>query len=467
MALRLQITSEHQDLVGDDVVREFADAGGSIGRSLRNDWILPDPDRYISGRHATIDYRSGMYYLADLSTNGVYINDEKEAVGRGNPRRLYDGDRLRMGDFEISVSIDDDGSLEIPDEDPSTLVKDKVEQLVAEDSPETGEQMLDAEEITGGDAFHSTLFDTSTEKTSTERSINTPETKAKAQTNSQAKAKSKPPEAPLAVSAKQSEAKKPLKTPTRVETTSNDLFDVFLDGLGLDRSELHPSVDPAEVMKNAGQVMREFVSGMSRLLVSRANLKTAFALDQTTVLPRHNNPLKLSQNSADSIKQLLVGHAGEYLGPRDAVREVCRDLLFHQDAFLGAMTSAFGAFADRFDPEELAAAFESDSESKSMLGFMNKSKYWQLYCEHYPAMTARSQGRFPSAFSQAFVKAYERQIADLLRLNPQEPATSKPARTPAAAPSANNEDDIDLKATVNDHRSTVFDTGSMAGRAAR
>ena len=47
----------------------------------------------------------------------------------------------------------------------------------------------------------------------------------------------------------------------------------------------------------AGQVLRELVKGCTELLASRANLKHAFRLDQTTVLPRHNNPMKFSENT--------------------------------------------------------------------------------------------------------------------------------------------------------------------------
>ena len=65
MSLQIEIVSEHAKLVGEDAMHEFSDDGGTIGRSLRNDWILPDPDNFISGRHATIDYQGGIYYLAD------------------------------------------------------------------------------------------------------------------------------------------------------------------------------------------------------------------------------------------------------------------------------------------------------------------------------------------------------------------------------------------------------------------
>ena len=111
MTCQLEIISEHRDIVGDDAVRVFREEGGSIGRSLQNDWILPDPDRYISGRHATIDFKGGIYYLNDTSSNGVYLNGDCEPLGKGKPQRLFNGDRIRMGDFEIVVSIDsgDDG----------------------------------------------------------------------------------------------------------------------------------------------------------------------------------------------------------------------------------------------------------------------------------------------------------------------------------------------------------------------
>ncbi|MDH3748762.1 MAG: type VI secretion system-associated FHA domain protein TagH [Gammaproteobacteria bacterium] len=427
MALTLKIVSEHKEIVGDDAEREFSDVGGSIGRSLENDWILPDPDRYISGRHAVIDFKGGIYYLVDLSSNGVYVNDEHEPIGKGNPRRLFKGDRLRMGDFEIDVMLDKGESLVMPEEPDEHELPEDIEQLVPEVSLKTGVQLLDEEEITGDEEFQSALFGT----TKLER---TPTAKPK-------KEKSRPVK------------KKPVTKSTQVNVTSDDLFDSFLDGLGISRADLHSSVDAPEVMQNAGEVMKEFVEGISRLLISRAELKTAFRLDQTTVLPRHNNPLKLSENPVDSIKQLLVGREGEYLGPRDAVREVCRDLLFHQDAFLDAMSAAFVEFADRFDPDELVESFERSIGSKPLLGFLNKFKYWQLYCDLYPVMTEKGGGRFPHMFAEEFVMSYERQIAEFKRLSPMDSAQT----VPTLEPLPEEDSKADLAKTINDARAGSFD----------
>ena len=132
-------------------------AAPSVAR-CENDWILPDPDRYISGRHATIDYKGGMYYLADTSSNGVYMNGEVEPIGKGNPRRLFDGDRMRMGDFEFEISIDKGESLVMPLEPEPSVAPDNIEQFVDEDVIETGMQLLDEAEITGDDEFQSVLF---------------------------------------------------------------------------------------------------------------------------------------------------------------------------------------------------------------------------------------------------------------------------------------------------------------------
>jgi predicted component of type VI protein secretion system len=387
MPLTIKIVSEHRDLVGDDCVREYHEQGGTIGRSLQNDWILPDPDRYISGRHATIDYKGGMYYLADTSSNGVYMNGEAEPIGKGNPRRLFDGDRMRMGDFEFEVCIDKGESLVMPlDPDDRSVNKDHFDQFVDEELIETGMELLEEDEITGDNEFQSMLFGKEQPK----------------------KAGSEPePEPEL-------ELPGDLDDKKDLEVTAEDLFDSFLDGLGISRVELHPTVNRPELMMTAGMVLREFVEGTIKLLGSRANLKNAFRLDQTTLLPRQNNPMKFSDNTNDLIKQLLVGAEGEYLGARDAVHEACKDLLNHQNAFLDAMNSAFIEFADRFDPEELQSGFDRTLDSK-FFKFLDKSKYWDLYCDLYPIITEKGNNRFPQMFAEEFVRAYERQVAEYQR----------------------------------------------------
>ena len=419
MPLQLKIVSDNHDLVEGDVEREFGEAGGSIGRSLENDWILPDPDRYVSGRHATIDYKGGIYYVLDHSSNGVYINDEVEPIGKGNPRRLFDGDYIRMGDFEFAVSVDAGESIAVPLDSETPLravAADNMQQFVDEDSHGTDMNLLDEEEITGDAAFQQALFGRTSSKRS--RASNKPARAANDEGSTgarQPKSSTKPAAAESAPAAEQ------------------EIFNAFLEGLCISPSEVHPSTDRAAMMKTAGGTMRELIFGIITLMTSRSNLKNAFHLDQTSVLPRQNNPLKFSRNTDDLLMQLLLGTEGDYLGAVDAVREVCQDLLHHQNAFLDAMNTAFIEFADRFDPTELAENFDRTMNRGQALAFLKKSKYWDLYCNLYPIMTEKGGGRFPQMFGEEFVRAYERQIADYRRHDRGTPTAAEP-QPPAVDP---------------------------------
>jgi predicted component of type VI protein secretion system len=88
----------------------FGAAGGRIGRARDNDWILPDPKRYLSAHHAHVRCRQGTYFIEDTSTNGVYLNNALEPIGKAASPPLHDGDQLRMGAYQIKVSISDESA---------------------------------------------------------------------------------------------------------------------------------------------------------------------------------------------------------------------------------------------------------------------------------------------------------------------------------------------------------------------
>ncbi len=95
-------------MLGPASIRVFGPEGGSIGRSADNDWVLPDPERFVSSQHAVIESHGPEYVLTDTSTNGTFINQTDQPLGYGNRQKLIDGDRLLVGDYEIHVSIQED-----------------------------------------------------------------------------------------------------------------------------------------------------------------------------------------------------------------------------------------------------------------------------------------------------------------------------------------------------------------------
>lgn len=77
----------------------------TIGASRANDIVL-DGDSEISGEHAVILHRSGVFYLADrLSTNGTWRNGEEVPANGTLP--LNDRDRIRCGRTELVFLVID------------------------------------------------------------------------------------------------------------------------------------------------------------------------------------------------------------------------------------------------------------------------------------------------------------------------------------------------------------------------
>jgi type VI secretion system protein len=70
MELQLRIIWDPYPDLTKQRVRVFGEVGGSIGRSLDNYWVLPDPQRYLSGHHCRIFSRDGTYFVEDTSQNG-------------------------------------------------------------------------------------------------------------------------------------------------------------------------------------------------------------------------------------------------------------------------------------------------------------------------------------------------------------------------------------------------------------
>ena len=77
-----------------------------IGRGADANWVLPDPDRLLSKHHCVLEFRGGGWQVRDLSTNGTFVNHADAPVGRDQVKMLEDGDRLRMGAYEIEVRVE-------------------------------------------------------------------------------------------------------------------------------------------------------------------------------------------------------------------------------------------------------------------------------------------------------------------------------------------------------------------------
>jgi len=104
MSITFTITNQPAAVPGQELNHTFTE-GGTLGRTRTCDWVLIDASRFISGKHAVISEQNGVYQITDTSTNGVFINDSKVPLGKGNSAILNNGDVLKIGEYSIKVTI--------------------------------------------------------------------------------------------------------------------------------------------------------------------------------------------------------------------------------------------------------------------------------------------------------------------------------------------------------------------------
>lgn len=108
MALQITIIKSPEGVPLSEESKTFTELGGTIGRGAGNSWVLSDPERFLSSRHCEISCEAGQYFLTDLSTNGTFVNDSPEPVGKGSRVPLRDGDTFELGDYRFTLKVQPD-----------------------------------------------------------------------------------------------------------------------------------------------------------------------------------------------------------------------------------------------------------------------------------------------------------------------------------------------------------------------
>lgn len=95
LLLTVGILDGNQQILG---LKEFQKDRIKIGRGNQCDLILDDPS--VSGRHATIRFGDGQWWIEDEgSRNGTYLNENRLLT----PTILVNDDLIRFGDQKIKI----------------------------------------------------------------------------------------------------------------------------------------------------------------------------------------------------------------------------------------------------------------------------------------------------------------------------------------------------------------------------
>jgi len=326
MALTIQVLSYNDRAPENALSMTVNESGCTIGRAKNSGFILPDAERIISHKHATIQFENGSYYLIDNSTNGTYINHAPDPIGSGNKILLHSGDILSMGKFECIISIEQAANSSI-DSLFNNAVLPPPYHMEANQS--SWEQQAFGKPIT-----NTTAPPVEKPALAVEQDYFRPPEAIPEDWNvltGMKPNKQQQPAAPIVaqpVKISKSEPSYPSAFKNRagvhqpkttanvknISTNNQQALHAFLDGAGLTHTIIKPE-DTVTFMNTAGRVLHELTQGYREVLDARANLKGEFRLGMTTLRPAKNNPLKFSIDIEDALTKLLLPPPKGYLPP--------------------------------------------------------------------------------------------------------------------------------------------------------
>jgi type VI secretion system protein len=428
MTLRLSVVSEHGIRLGAQSTKVFGVHGGSIGRGTDNEWILPDPERYLSGKHARIDFRAGTYVLVDTSSNGTYVNGAQVPLGKYHDYVLKDGDYVRLGEYEFLVSIDK-GNDHPPDESaivaydgksPSSAVKKSTANDLGADLDlsqllEPSDQLDKDSGVRPRNSYGQSI---TPERGPPPRPVVEDEGSGTPWHMMTRPLKVNPPAntaAPVAVAAVPAAVAVPVPTPrSQAPVLYDGDFDVglsaFCRGAGIDPRNVTAEARGA-ALQLAGQLLRESVLGLMDLNQSRNEFRNRFRIS-TPQDSAPESPLNLTGGVDDALFRLL-NTVSARVSSVNAIRDAFKETKAQNTAAIAAMRAAFEEFLGRVDPKELEERFERGGK-RGVFGTPNKGKYWDLYTEMFSGLSHRPADGFPHAFTETFAKAYEAKIRTLI-----------------------------------------------------
>ncbi len=469
--LTLTITSHQRQSLGSASVKVMAGDSLTIGRSPSAGWTLPDPQAALSREHVRVQRQGSDYILTDLSQNGTFVNDSPDPVSHGKSVRLSNGDRIQLGDYQLAVGLEPTAMPATPGplfpsvqpapypSPPPSLPVSPAPYVFQESSappwPGVGPKSeTDPLKVMGGDhrATNSALGPYSDQRPGPpdrprpsmlqdnyqppnpqayrppggpedipdvidfttferdglqqQRPVPTPIAPPIAPPSPAPQVQQsylQPPQPPQPVRPAQPEV--PYPAPQAAAMGIEQL----LLAAGLDPAVARAALRDPQLAEALGQIFQVALNGIIDVLRARAHIKQQFRLTQTQISAHENNPLKFSPNAAQALSTFFVNPAAGFLSPLESVDEAFADIKAHQMAVLAGMRAAFDHMFARFNPEKLQERFDK-GRSSSMLGAMNKARYWEEFNSWYGDLAEDRERGFQRLFGEEFAKAYEQQM---------------------------------------------------------
>jgi type VI secretion system protein ImpI len=453
MTLTLQIENETRLPDGGPLSISIKGKRGlDIGRDPYLDWTLPDPSRFISGRHCEVRWHDGGYWLHDISTNGTFLNNDDSRLRA--PHRLRSGDRLTIGHYVIVATVEDEA---IDRDQPASPVVSSNADLWAS-APDAAPPVSPRALRAAGDlsparpdfldwavsvpqpaleAITPAMSDASAWDTpaaiphseddswasgplpqtaSPPEVIPIPMPRRPLRTDSEAAAVQEIPTAPqpntpdsaavVQMPARHAGGDAAASHRADTDRSAARFPQIVARGAGLP-ADTFAGRDPDELAEQLGELLKLVTDCMKQLLEARQQAKRlARSPNQTTIEAFDNNPLKFAPTADDALRTMFGLQSRSYLDAKGSFAQGFADLKAHQIRTYAAMQQAVRLLVKDLDPTAIEAASDTDHGLSALIG-SRKARLWDIYVAKWQATAQRHENGLLDTFMDYFARCYD------------------------------------------------------------
>jgi type VI secretion system FHA domain protein len=193
---------------------------------------------------------------------------------------------------------------------------------------------------------------------------------------------------------------------TQADHTS--LLGALLEGLAIDPDAVS-HIEPTDLARLAGALLREATQGAMAALRSRAMTKRETRIAMTMIEERDNNPLKFFPDPERALSQMLGARDNGYLPPREAMRAAFRDIQAHELAMVAGMRAALAHAMERLDPQAIERSLDPPGRLDAFIG-NRRARSWQRFVEIWEQVARDAGDDLQRSFGEPFGRAYQAQL---------------------------------------------------------
>ncbi len=410
-----------------------------LGRGKDNDWVLEDPQRILSAKHCRIFTEGNTGYILDLSTNGTFVNDSNDAIGKGNIATIQHGDQIKAGSYSFKVAIFENADDPItptpangeqtdlalnfsPTEldllgaeyDDWANLQGEDQQLFAEHTaptPESLNALLDEQPFLDECMALPVAREPATESPDGYRVAQVPwrppiEQEPLASV-SDARVRN---EAASFRSTSALQADEPQQVPLLTQALASEEIEL-LTALGLNNNRWTPN-ELSQFKTKLALMARECLHGLMRINRVRDDFKNKMKVSVTTIRSEGNDPIKFAASFEELLESLFTRSTDAYLDPVASVRGNMKAISQHETAMVAGFQAVIQALVAELNPESI----EIEAEQKKSLFFSRTRLYrtaWWEYKRRYQKKFSNYALESALSKSSVFAEAYESKIRNL------------------------------------------------------